>query len=93
VIAAVNGTYTGTLKSSLFGADVVTFVVTQNEDSSLNMSGMFVENGVATTIAPSTERLSNIVVGATVYLAGTAVNVNESNSFSFSGHLNPTATN
>src|ERR1700722_1954540 len=44
IIAPVNGTYSGTLTSSLFGADVVSFVIAQNSDFSLNISGTSVEN-------------------------------------------------
>jgi hypothetical protein len=91
-IAPVNGTYTGTLNSTAHGADVVTFVITQNPDFSLNMSGTSVENGVSTTIVPSTQPLTNIVLGATVYLGGSAKTVNGSDTFSFAGHLNPAAT-
>jgi hypothetical protein len=91
-IAPVNGTYHGTLTSSLHGAEVVTFVISQNADFSLNMSGTSVENGVSTTFVANTAPISNIVVGATVYLEGSAASANGSNSFAFAWHLNPTAT-
>jgi hypothetical protein len=98
IIAPVNGTYSGKLTSSLFGADVVTFVITQNPDFSLNISGTSVENGVTTMFAslpqsqvPAAASLG-AVTGASVLWGGTAENVNGSQSFSFSGHLNPTAT-
>jgi hypothetical protein len=91
-IAPVNGTYTGTLNSSVYGAAVVTFIIKQNSDYSLNFSGMSVANGVTSMLVASTQPQSNIVTGATVYLGGTAENVNGSNGFSFAGHLNPTAT-
>ncbi len=98
IIAPVNGTYSGKLTSSLFGADVVTFVITQNPDFSLNISGTSVENGVTTMFAslpqsqtPAAASLG-AVTGASVFWGGTAENVNGSQSFSFSGHLNPTAT-
>jgi hypothetical protein len=91
-IAPVNGTYSGTLNSSLSATDLVTFVITQNADFSLNMSGMSVENSVSTTFMPAAQPLSSAVMGATVYLNGKAMNVNGSNDFTFSGHLNPTAT-
>jgi hypothetical protein len=91
-VAPVNGTYSGKLQSSLYGADVVTFVITQNADFSLNMSGTSVENGVTSTLAPSTLAETNVVNGATVYLGGTTENVNGTGNFSFAGHLNPTAT-
>jgi hypothetical protein len=35
---------------------------------------------------------SNSVMGALVFLQGTAENVNGSNFFNFSGHVNPTAS-
>jgi hypothetical protein len=96
-IAPANGTYSGTLTSSLFGADVVTFVITQNPNFSLNISGTSVENGVTTTFAllpqsPVSSGSKGVVTGATVAWSGSAENVNGSQSFSFSGHLNPTAT-
>jgi hypothetical protein len=98
IIAPVNGTYSGKLTSSLFGANVVTFVITQNPDFSLNISGTSVENGVTTMFAslplsqtPAWASLG-AVTGASVFWGGTAENVNGSQSFSFSGHLNPTAT-
>jgi hypothetical protein len=94
-IAPANGTYGGTLTSSLFGADVVTFVITQNPDFSLNFSGTSVENGVTTMFAPlpqsQTPASLGAVTGANVGWSGTAENVNGSQNFSFHGHLNPTA--
>jgi hypothetical protein len=96
IIAPANGTYSGKLTSSLFGADVVTFVITQNPDFSLNVSGTSVENGVTTIFAllPQSQSPTSLgaVTGASVFWGGTAENVNGSQSFSFSGHLNPTAT-
>jgi hypothetical protein len=94
IIAPVNGTYSGTLTSSLFGADVVTFVIRQNSDFSLNISGTSVENGVTTTFAllPQSPVPQAVVTGATVGWGGTAENVNGPQNFSFSGHLNPAAT-
>jgi hypothetical protein len=96
IIAPVNGTYSGKLTSSLFGADVVTFVITQNPDFSLNISGTSVENGVTTMFASlpqsQTPASLGVVTGASVFWGGTAENVNGSQDFSFSGHLNPTAT-
>lgn len=94
IIAPVNGTYGGTLTSSLFGADVVTFVITQNSDFSLNISGTSVENSLTTTFALLPQSLvpPAAVTGANVGWSGTAKNVNGSQNFSFSGHLNPTAT-
>jgi hypothetical protein len=87
-IAPVNGTYRGTLTNSLYGPDVVTFTIAQNPDFSLKMSGTSVVNGVSTALVGS----SNSVSGALVFLLGTAENVNGSNYFSFSGHVNPTAS-
>jgi hypothetical protein len=96
IIAPVNGTYSGKLTSSLFGADMVTFVITQNPDFSLNISGTSVENGVTTMFASlpqaQTPASQGAVTGASVFWGGTAENVNGSQDFSFSGHLNPTAT-
>jgi hypothetical protein len=91
-VAPVNGTYTGTLTSSLYGQDVVTFTVTQNADYSLNISGTSVENGISSVIVPSTDPLSNMVMGATVYMQGKRTNVNGSDTFYFAGHVNPAAT-
>jgi hypothetical protein len=95
-IAPANGTYTGTLHSSLYGADVVTLVITQNADFSLNVSGTSVENGVTTVFASATNLPTGTgaaaVTGATVSWGGAAQNVNGSQSFQFSGHLNPAAT-
>jgi hypothetical protein len=87
-IAPVNGTYSGTLTNSLHGPDVVTFTIAQNPDFSLKMSGTSVVNGVSTALVGN----SNSVTGALVFLQGTTENVNGSNSFDFSGHVNPTAT-
>jgi hypothetical protein len=94
IIAPVNGTYSGKLTSTLFGADAVTFVITQNSDFSLNISGTSVENGVTTTFAlqPQSPVPQAVVTGANVGWSGTAENVNGSQNFSFSAHLNPTAT-
>jgi hypothetical protein len=91
-VAPVNGTFTGTLNSSLYGADVVTLSITQNPDFSLSVVGTSVENGVSTPLIPSTFTQSNIVLGATVYLAGSATNINGSEPFTIAGHLNPSAT-
>lgn len=91
-VAPVSGTFTGTLNSNLYGADVVTLTITQNPDFSLNVAGTSVENGVTTTLVPNAQQMSNIVIGATVYLQGSSKNVNGSDTFSFNGHLNPTAT-
>lgn len=96
IIAPVNGTFTGTLQSSAFGADVVTFTITQNADFSLNIAGTSVENGVTTMFASAMGLPENlpaaVVTGATVGWGGTATNVNGSQNFQFNGHLNPTAT-
>lgn len=92
-IAPVNGTYSGTLTNSLYGPDVVTFTITQNADFSLNASGTSVVNGVSTVlVGQNPQTLNSVVTGASVFLQGTAENVNGSKFFSFSGHLNPTAT-
>jgi hypothetical protein len=91
-IAPVNGTYSGTLTNSLYGPDVVTFTIAQNPDFSLNASGTSVVNGVSTVLVGNPLMLSSIVTGATVSVSGSTQNVNGPNSFSFSGHLNPTAT-
>jgi hypothetical protein len=87
-VAAVSGTYSGTLTNSQYGPDVVTFTIAQNPDFSLQMSGTSVVNGVSTAIVGT----SNSVTGALVFLQGTAENVNGSNFFSFSGHVDPTAS-
>jgi hypothetical protein len=94
IIAPVNGTYSGRLTSSLFGTDVVTFVITENSDFSLSISGTSVENGVTTMFAslPQAPAPQASVTGANVGWGGTAENVNGSQNFTFSGHLNPTAT-
>jgi hypothetical protein len=96
-IAPVNGTYMGTLTSSAFGADVVTLTITQNADFSLNIAGTSVENGVTTVFASPATALPGgspaaAVTGAMVGWGGTATNVNESQNFSFRGHLNAAAT-
>jgi hypothetical protein len=89
-IPAASGTFTGTLNSSLYGADVVTISVTQNPDFSLTFTGTSIENGVTTALIPSSNPQNSTVVGATVYLTGSATNVNGSAAFSIAGH--PTAT-
>jgi hypothetical protein len=91
-IPLVNGTFTGTLNSNLYGPDVVTVTVTQNPDFSLNFSGTSVENGVTTDLAAITAPGNNLVIGAIVYLTGSAVNINGTNSFAFNGHLNTTGS-
>ncbi len=91
-ISPVNGTFTGTLNSNLYGADVVTFSITQNSDFSLNVAGTSTENGVTSTLVPSTVPTDNIVNGATIYINGTVKNINGSDSLSLTGHLNPNAT-
>jgi hypothetical protein len=91
-IAPVNGTYSGTLTNSLYGPDVVTFTIAQNADFSLNASGTSVVNGVSTVLVGNPQMLNSTVTGATVSLAGSTQNVNGSNFFGLSGHLNPTAT-
>jgi hypothetical protein len=90
MIAPVNGTFTGTLDSSLYGADVVTLTITQNSDFSLNVAGTSVENGVTTVLIPAPQ--NSVVFGATVAIMGAAKNVNGSQAFSMEGHLNPTST-
>jgi hypothetical protein len=91
-IPPVNGTFTGTLDSNLYGADVVTLTVTQNSDFSLNIAGTSVENGVTTALIASSNPRNSVVIGATVYFIVSANNVNGSEAFAISGHLNPTAT-
>jgi hypothetical protein len=91
-IAPVNGTYSGTLTNSLYGPDVVTFTITQKADFSLNASGTSVVNGMSTVLVGNPQMLNSAVTGATVGVAGSTQNVNESNFFGLSGHLNPTAT-
>jgi hypothetical protein len=91
-IAPVNGTYSGTLTNSLYGPDVVTFTIAQNPDFSLNASGTSVVNGVSTVLVGNPLMLNSIVTGATVSVSGSTQNVNGPNTFSLSGHLNPTAT-
>jgi hypothetical protein len=91
-IAPVNGTFTGTLNSNLHGPDVVTLTITQNPDFSLNFSGTSVENGVTSDLIPFTGQENTLVIGAIVYLGGSAININGSNSFSFTAHLNTNAT-
>jgi hypothetical protein len=91
-VAAVNGTFTGTLNSNLYGADVVTLTITQNTDFTLKISGTSVENGVTTILVPSAEPGNNVVTGAIIFLDGSAQTVNGSEPFTISAHLNPTAT-
>jgi len=92
----VNGTYSGTLKSSVFGADVVTLTITQNADFSLNIAGTSVEDGVTTVFGPVANLPAStpaaVVTGATVSWGGAATNINGSQTFRFNGHLNPAAT-
>jgi hypothetical protein len=66
--------------------------ITQNPDFSLNVTGTSVENGVTTALISSSAPQSNIVSGATTYISGTAQNVNGSEPFVISAHLNPAAT-
>ena len=87
-VAPVNGTFTGTLNSNLHGPDVVTITITQNPDFSLNFSGTSVENGVTSNLIASTNPGDSLVTGAIVYLGGSSMNVNGSQDFSFSAHLN-----
>ena len=91
-IPPVNGTFTGTLDSNLYGADVVTVSITQNSDFSLNFAGTSIENGVTTALIASSNTQSSIVNGGTVYLSGSAKNVNGSEPFTIAAHLNPQAT-
>jgi hypothetical protein len=90
-IPPANGTFTGTLESNLYGPAVVTLTITQNPDFSLNFSGTSVENGVTTHLTATGEQ-NTLVVGAMVYLGGSAININGSNSFNFEAHLNANAT-
>jgi hypothetical protein len=92
MISPLNGTFTGTLESNLYGSDVVTFSITQNPDFSLNVTGTSTENGVTSTFAASTVPTDNSVNGGTVYIYGTYNNVNGSEVLNLSGHLNPNAT-
>jgi hypothetical protein len=91
-IAPVNGNFTGTLNSSLYGADVVTLSITQNSDFSLNVTGTSIENGVTTALIINSALQGNSVSGATASISGTAQNVNGSQPFAITGHLNPAAT-
>jgi hypothetical protein len=91
-VAPVNGTFTGTLNSNLYGADVVTVTITQNADFTLKVSGTSVENGVTTVLVPSSAPGNNVVAGATIFLDGSAQNVNGSEPFTIAGHLNPAST-
>lgn len=87
-VAPLNGTFTGTLTSNLYGADVVTISFSQNPDFSVNTTGAYVENGVSTSFVNVTGR----VVGAALSVGGSAANVNGNSQFTAVGHLNPAAT-
>jgi hypothetical protein len=91
-IAPVNGIFTGTLNSSLYGPDVVTLTITQNPDFTLNFAGNSVENGVTTNLISGTTTRANYVIGAFVSLSGSAININGSETFTFNAHLNTNAT-
>ena len=92
-IAPVNGTFTGTLNSNLYGPAVVTLTITQNPDFTLNFSGTLVENGVTTDLVPGPSARGNYVIGAFVALnSGSAVNINGSEMLAFTAHLNANAT-
>jgi hypothetical protein len=92
-IAPATGTYSGTVQSSEFGNDVVTFVITQNADFTAVVAGTSVENGVTTVFGQEgTAQNNGLVTGATVVFGGTAQNVNGSQTYGFSGHLNAAAT-
>jgi hypothetical protein len=91
-VSAVNGTFTGTLNGNLYGANVVTLSITQNPDFSLNVAGTSTENGVTSAFTPSATPGPNSVNGGTVYINGSSKNINGSQPFSLTGHLNPNAT-
>ena len=91
-IAPINGTYTGTLTSSLYGPDVVTLSIKQNPDFSLTVSGTSVENGVSTVLVGSNLNSDTSVKGATVAIFGPSQNVNGSTDFTINAHANPAAT-
>jgi len=91
-IAPVNGIFTGTLNSSLYGPDVVTLTITQNPDFTLNFAGTSVENGVTSNLISGTTTRANYVIGAFVSLSGSAININGSETLTFNAHLNTNAT-
>ena len=91
-VSPVNGTFKGILNSSLYGSATVTFAITQNPDFTLKVSGTIVENGVTSTVVPLDLPSDASVVGATVSIAANLNNINGSNPFGFTGHLNPEAT-
>ena len=91
-VSPVNGTFKGILNSSLHGSTIVTFSISQNPDFTLKVSGTIVDNGVTSTFVPTDVPTNASVVGATVGIEGLANNINGSNPFGFSGHLNPEAT-
>jgi hypothetical protein len=90
-IAPINGTFKGILNSSLHGAVVMTLSITQNPDFTLTVSGTFVENGVTSTFIP-TDVPNDSINGATIAIGDVANNINGSEPFALSGHLDPNAT-
>jgi hypothetical protein len=70
----------------------VTFSIVQNPDFTLKVSGTVVENGVTSALVPSATPMASSVFGATISIGGLANNINGSNPFDFSGHLNSEST-
>jgi len=91
-VSPVNGTFKGTLQSSLHGSAIVTLSIVQNPDFTLTVSGSAVENGITSTLVPAAGPLAASVLGGIVSIGGLANNINDSNPFAFSGHLNSGAT-
>jgi hypothetical protein len=92
-VAPLNGTFTGTLTSYRYGADVVTVTFTEDtNDFSLAATGTYVENGVTTAFSATPSQLSSLVVGAAVFSSANATNINGNSDINILGHFNRTAT-
>ena len=91
--------FTGTLTSNTSGPDQVTISIAQDANFGITASGTAVQNGVTTnlTISPdgtptdNTNGYSN-VIGAELQANGVATNINGSEAFQVSGHINPAGT-
>ena len=94
-VAPANGTFAGTLTSSMYGPDVVTVNISQDANFGITVSGTSLENAVTTnlSISPAGAMLGvNEIVGAQIQAQGTATNLNGSQQFQAIGQLNAAGT-
>ncbi|MGB2889929.1 MAG: hypothetical protein WBC04_19715 [Candidatus Acidiferrales bacterium] len=96
-VSPLNGTFTGTLTSSIYGPDLVTVSISQDANFDIIASGTATEAGVTTNLSVSPGSgacagCSNVIGATLTAVNGVATNVNGSSKFQAVGRFNAAAT-